>query len=414
MKTFLSILPLGLAIILAEAALASEGSYAFKILPSEARQMTDPQTGTELLFLTTNPADDQNLYYEQRSWLADSSLILFNSSRTNGGLMGFLTATRELVRLATPNGALGSATAARNRNSVFAVRGAEVLELSLQIEPSNHPADLPSKVTGSERIICSLPAEYLPPNTSLSENADGTLLSLGVGGRGNWNTNNFGRVITIDVQTGKMSEIARVPVTNFAGHVVFSRTNPDLVSFAQAECWIEVLDVRKKQSVFRHKKVEGEFCTHHCWWLDDTITFTGGFHPQPTEDADVKAINIRTGLTRIIGKGSWWPGATPSELGKNNWWHACGSETGRWVVADNWHGDIGIIHAKTTRTYLLTSGHRTYGHGTHPEVGWDRKGKQVIFASHMLGDVNVCVATIPQAWQDAWASQCSVESEPAH
>ena len=51
----------------------------------------------------------------------------------------------------------------------------------------------------------------------------------------------------------------------------------------------------------------------------------------------------------------------------------------------------------------------TYGHGTHPEVGWDRRGEQVIFASHMLGDVNVCVATIPKAWQDAWASQCSME-----
>jgi hypothetical protein len=42
-------------------------------------------------------------------------------------------------------------------------------------------------------------------------------------------------------------------------------------------------------------------------------------------------------------------------------------------------------------------------------VGWDRQGKQVIFASHKLGNVDVCVATIPQAWQDAWEAQCSVE-----
>jgi hypothetical protein len=375
--------------------------------------MTDPQTGADLLFLTTNPADDQNLYYEQRSWLADSSLILFNSTRTNGGLMGFLTKTKELIRFATAKGGLGGATAAAARNSVFAMRGADVLELSLHIEPSNDPTRSPSKVAASERVICTLPNDYLPPNTSLSENADGTLLAVGAGGRGNWNTNTQGRVITIDVQTGKVSEVARVPATNFAGHVVFSRTNPDLVSFAQSECWIEVMDVRKKESVFRHKKVEGEFCTHHCWWLGDTITFTGGFHPQPTEDSDLKAIDIRTGITRIIGKGSWWPGATSSELGKNNWWHACGSEVGRWLVADNWHGDIGIFHARTTRTYILTRGHRTYGHGTHPEVGWDRKGEQVIFASYMLGDLNVCLATIPKAWQEAWASQCSVESGEA-
>ncbi len=122
------------------AATAAETSYPLDVLPSESRQMTDPQTGAELLFLTTNPADDQNLYYEQRSWLADSSLILFNSNRKNGGLMGCLTTTRELVRLVTPKGGLGGATAAGSRNSVFAMRGADVIELSLRIEASDDPA----------------------------------------------------------------------------------------------------------------------------------------------------------------------------------------------------------------------------------------------------------------------------------
>ena len=388
-------------------AIAQE-KYPLKVLPCESKRMIDPQTGAELLFLTTNPGDDQSLYYEQRSWLADSSLIIFNSNRENGGLMGYLTKTGELVRLSTPKGGLGGATAGCSRNCVFAMRGADVIELSLQIEPSEDPARSPSKAIASERVICTLDAEYMPPNTSLTENADGTLLALGVGGRGNANTGKEGRVITIDVRTGDVAEITHVPGADFGGHVVFSRTNPDLVSFGESGCWIAVIDVRKKETVFKHKKVEGEFCTHHCWWLGDTITFCGGYHPQPTEDADVKVIDIRTGVVRIIGKGSWWAGATPAELAKWNWWHACGSEAGRWVAADNWHGDIGIFHAKTTRTYWLTRGHRTYGGGAHPEVGWDRKGEQVIFASHMLGNVDVCVATIPRQWQDEWESQYSL------
>src|SRR2546421_1075051 len=102
----------GVLLLLAWTAMAAETSYPLEVLPPEFRQMTDPQSGAELLFLTTDPADDQNLYYEQRSWLADSSLVLFNSNRKNGGLMGFLTRTRELVRLATPKGGLGGATAA--------------------------------------------------------------------------------------------------------------------------------------------------------------------------------------------------------------------------------------------------------------------------------------------------------------
>ena len=151
--------------------------YSFSVLPPEHKHTMVPEPGTGLLFLTTNPADDTNLYYEQRSWLADSSLILLNSARENAGLMGYLTETGELVRVSTPRGGLSSATAAPN------------------------------------------------------------------------------------------------------------------------------------------------------------------------------------------------------------WWHASGHESGRWAAADNRHGDIGLFHGKTTRTY---------GSGRHPEVGSDRGGQQVIFASHMLGNVDVC------------------------
>jgi len=65
----------------------------------------------------------------------------------------------------------------------------------------------------------------------------------------------------------------------------------------------------------------------------------------------------------------------------------------------NWHGDIMLFDGKTSRPHLLTTSHRTYGGGEHPEVGWDRKGERVIFSSHKLGGVTICVATIPTAWQ---------------
>src|SRR5450759_2115900 len=80
--------------------------------------------------------------------LSDSSLILFHSSRPEGGLMGYLTATGELVRLTTPSGALGGPTAARDRPSVFAMRGQEVVELALEIHTGK-----PSRVVARERVI---------------------------------------------------------------------------------------------------------------------------------------------------------------------------------------------------------------------------------------------------------------------
>ena len=91
-----------------------------------------------------------------------------------------------------------------------------------------------------------------------------------------------------------------------------------------------------------------------------------------------------------LGEVDAWPGiysgSTPrgglsSATAAPNWWHASGHESGRWAAADNRHGDIGLFHGKTTRTY---------GSGRHPEEGSDRGGQQVIFASHMLGNVDVC------------------------
>lgn len=393
------------ALTLAGSAVATD-SYPLAVLPPEAKDITDPQTGTSLTFLTSNPADDQNLYYEQRSWLSDGSMILFNSSRPEGGLMAYLVKTRELVRLHTPKGPLSCPTAAKSRPTVFAVRGAEVVELSFAIQYSDDPGRR-SAVTASERLVGTIPEDWMPSNTSLSENANGKLLAIGVGGRSISTVNKDARVITVAIRSGRVKEIVRMPGQDFGGHVMFSRSNPQWVSFGQAGCWIAVVNVASKEYVFRHKKVPGEFCTHHCWWQGNLITFCGGFHPQPKEDADVKAIDVTTGTVRIIGKGAWWPEASSVELARLNWWHASADETGHWVAADNWHGNIGIFHAKTTRTYCLTKDHRTYGHGTHPEVGWDREGKQVIFASHMLGNVDVCVATLPKEWQDEWPAQIS-------
>jgi hypothetical protein len=382
-------------------------SFELAVVPPEHKSLTDPQTGTELLFLSIDPADDGNLYYEQRSWLADSSMVLFHLGRPGGGLTGYLTATGELVKLATPNGGFGGVTAARSRNSIFGVRDGRVLELALDITTPPEATSTPSRVIGTERVICDLGPAYRSTNCSLTESCDGEYLAVGAGARGGDDPDRYGYVVLIDVETGGVRELRRVPGPDFGGHVMFSLTNPNLLSFGCGRgAYIEVVDIRSGASVWRHKRRENvEFNTHHCWWINDTITFCGGFHLKPLEDFDVKVVNIYTDDIRIVGRGNWWPGATAAELAARNWWHAAGHESGRWIAADNWHGDIGIFHGKTTRTYWLTKGHRTYGGGRHPEVGWDRRGEQVVFASHMLGNVDVCVATIPEAWQQEWEEQ---------
>jgi hypothetical protein len=402
------------------AATAAETAYPLEVLPPEHQRMTDPQTGAELLFLTTGPTTNLNLYFHEYSWLADESVILFTSTRANGGLMGYLTETGELIRFTTPLGKLGGATAAARGNALFAVRGRDVVEIKLAIQPSSLPAARPSRVTATERVLCSLPDGA--PSTSLNPSCDGKYVALGVSGFAD--PTRGPAICKINLKSGKLSDVCRLPQSRgYGGHVQWSRTNPYLISFAggrgptrdiagsartstgpedyagsEERLWVVDICEGVPRNVYRAES--GELVTHESWWVNDQILFCGGKSPTSAVLSHVKVLDIYSGVVRIAGAGAWWPGASPSEAARLNWWHAAGSADGHWVAADNWHGDIMLFEGKTTRPHLLTAGHRTYGHGEHPHVGWDRKGEKVVFGSHLLGGLNVCVATIPKAWRD--------------
>ncbi len=400
--------------------MAAENSYPLAVFPPEYKRMTDPKTGVELLFLTTAPENDSNLYFHEHSWLADESVILFTSSRTNGGLMGYVTATGELIRFNTPQGPLGGATAAAKGNAVLAVRGRTIVEVKLAIQTSDAPTVRRSRVTASERVLCTLPDGA--PSTALNPSCDGKYVALGVTGFAD--KTRGPAICKINLKTGRLSEVCPLPQPpGFAGHVQWSRTNPNLLSFAggrgptgdvagpirdpkgpedyaarEQRLW--VVDIRHGIPRNVYLAEEGELVTHESWWVNNQILFCGGKSPTPAVLSHVKTLNIYSGEVGIVGAGAWLPEASPSDAARLNWWHAAGSANGRWIAADNWHGDIMLFEGKTTRPHLLTSSHRTYGSGEHPHVGWDRKGEKVVFASHLLGNLNVCVATIPKAWQD--------------
>jgi hypothetical protein len=411
-------------ILFVGAVMAAEVSYPLEVLPPEHRRMTDPKTGAELLFLTTNLEKDSNLYFHEYCWLADESVILFTSSRKNGGLMGYITATGELIRFKGAQGGLGAATAAAKGNAVLAVRGRDVVEVKLAIESSKVPGVSPSRVTATERVLCALPEGG--PATSLNPSCDGKYVAMGVGRVAD--KSRAPAIYKVDLKTGKLGLVCQLPQPpGYGGHVQWSRTNPHLLSFAGdrgptgdvagpvhaskgredyggrgQRLW--VVDIRDGIPRNVYLAEEGELVTHESWWVNDQLLFCGGKSPTRAVLSHVKALNIYSGEVRIVGAGAWCPEASDSEAARLNWWHAAGSANGRWIAADNWHGDIMLFEGKTTRPHLLTSGHRTYGQGEHPHVGWDRKGEKVIFASHMLGDLNVCVAAIPKAWQDLVAA----------
>ncbi len=408
--------------------------YALEVSAPEGRSITDPQTRAELRFLTSDGAQDINLYYHQRSWLSDSKAVLFYSDRPAGGLMTCLLETGEVVRITGPDRkALTGATAAIHRDTLYAVWNENAVEVEWQTFLSANPETQRSQVRARMRVIAPL-APTLQHACMLNESCDGKYLAYSTMGFGK----NGGPMIhVIDLQTGVQRELVSLPPDRGpVHHVQWSRTNPTLLSFSSfmepykfragprapsagptdypGRCQrLWVIDIQEGIPRNIYQAIENELVTHAVWWIDDTILFTGATQaPVNTEWSHVKVLDAVRGDVRIIGAGSWWPGATSEEMSRLNWWHPSGSDDGHWVVADNWHGDLMLFEGRTGRPHLLTQNHRTYGSGEHPHPSWSRNGKQVIFTSYRLGSADVCIAAIPAPLQELVCSNTDGLGDP--
>lgn len=379
----------------AEVRKPGQWSYPLHVLPPENRRVIDPVTGVELTYLTTN-TPSRNLYFHDRSWTADGAMILFKNTRGGPSMVtAYIVATGELVPLDTPEGPIKSATGASRRNTIIGMRGNDLVELTPKIDAVRDSAGH-SRVTITERRIGTFPVSAQP-----SVNLNDQYVALG----------RFPSIWVMDVRTGAVRELVKLgPDYDRLQHIQFSRTNPNLLTFATGpdkhiagrpdRLW--VVDIREGLPRVAYHAAPGELVTHESWWVNDQILFCGGYVPEDTvgEISHVKVLDVHTGLVRIVGAGAWWPGGATPDIWRRNWWHASGSEDGRWIAGDTFHGDIVLFDGRTTVPRLLTAGHRTYGGGEHPEVGWDRTGRHVIFASNKPeGGPWAVVATIPESWR---------------
>lgn len=390
---------LGLAAILGlSAAAAADGSKTWEaeMLPPEFEDWTDPATGARVRFVTTHAADDANLYFHQRSWLPDESMLVFASNRTGRSEpYGYIEATGGLARLA-PDGDPGFGfTAARRSNRIYLCKADGVYEWDVEIRAGDGKA---SKTVIHERKNAAFP-DSVQPLGGLNESADGVHLSLILKhvDEDRWD------IALIRRDNGEIERVCTVdwPVS----HLQCSWETPGLMMFARGYPGGDRApdtDSGRSRIWFVHPsrpeprplyfQSPGELTTHECWWTGDRLTFCGGYLP---EESHVKTAKYGSDAIRIAGAGAWFPGLTPFKLSKRNWWHAAGSPDGRWIAADNWHGDIALFDGLTTRPRPLTMGHRVYGGGAHPHVGWAPSSRRVVFASNRRGNGDVCVARLP-------------------
>ncbi len=387
-------------------ALASK-TWDCAVFPAEAKTIIDSTSGAKLVFVTSATSEDTNLYFHQRSWLPDESMLVFHrKSGDSTCYWGYLETTGELVRLHEPGLALGyEGSCSRYRNSLYVILNGEVHEWLIKIEQGS--LEQPSKVSVEDKTIGKLP-EDVDSTVGLNENSDGSGVMLGFTSKGP----TASRIILMDYKTGACKELASLD--DGITHVQASWVTPDLVLFCRSSritdrvqvnaegqvpsrMWLA--DASRREPWPLYPQLEGELVTHECWWVDNQVTFCTGMNKSGNaEEAHVKVIDIQTGIARIIAAGAWWPGGTPERVSKRNWWHCAGAPSAKFVMADNWHGDIGIFSAKTARTRLLTENQRTYGQGPHPHAGWSPSSTKVVFTSNLNGNPDVVIGVLPEAW----------------
>lgn len=377
-----------------------------KILPRESREVMDADTGAKVVFVTTDPASDTNLYFHERSWLPDESLLFFISDRFGRSEpMAWIEKTGELVQLCPEGEEPGFGfTASRKSNCLYLIKSDGIYEWSISSTINERPEQEPSQVALKERKIASIPDKRSPAG-SLNENADSSKLSLLLKHTDSDQTD----IVFFDIKNGELEIITTV--SHPASHLQCNNSNPNLVMYActfpegdrvplftkkeyanrEPRTRIWFAELGKPEPWRLHLQIPGELVTHECWWLGDTLTFCGGMLPN---ESHLKTADCRTGEIRILGPARWWKDIPEADLMRYHWWHGAGSPTGEWAAADTFHGDIVLFNAKTTEMQPLALNHRTYGGGAHPHVGWSPSGRMVVFASNRNGKPDVCVAYV--------------------
>lgn len=435
--------------------LLSTDAQIGKRFPSEKKIIKDPITGTELVFLTSQPHGDRKIYQTHNQWTADGKWLIFSSGLVRGEAMAVNEATGDLVQV-TEGGYNGMLNIARRSMKLYFLRNpylpgtkirdssknaaVQVIEVDLQKLFEDSEAGKLKEAAYYQRICGTTPAEwgaggdmaldgmedwvyfrvsreaaakYLQPGTKLESNFGPRNMGAGPSGIG-----------ALNVKTGKSKYVISVPFQ--IGHI---QTNP-WVAGEIVFCWEtggkspqRTWTVLSDGSGLRplYPEADHEWVTHEAVISKDEVAIAiMGHRPIPNTNANVAAgtavggtnpgqeaawgisgtrekptglgiVNLRTREMTIVGQ-------TPSGSGL---WHVSGSPDGRWAVGDDFSRSIYLIDRKTHEMKMLSTGHKTTA-ADHPHPTMSPDGTKIQIESAMLSadnrTMNICIIPVPADW----------------
>ena len=407
--------------------------------PSERKVINDPQTGVELIFLTSQSGmGDTKIYQTHNQWTSDGKWVVFRSNRVQGEAMAVNEETGDIVQV-TEGGYSGMLCVARNSMYLYYMRpkqatkqkekqrerDMEVVEIDLERLFADSEANTLKKKTHYERICGTIPAE-MGARGDMALDGSETFAYFRLGKQytgqfpikeeisGTFGPRNMGAgpsgIGKIDLITGKVEHVVSVHFQ--VGHIQGNPWHPGEVIFcwetggkAPQRTWMVNADGSNLRPIYR--ETEYDWVTHEAVISEDELAFAViGHRPisedeQPTDftkdwgPAGTKAyatglavVNMRTREFTLEG-----------QVDGDNFWHVAGSHDGHWVAGDTFARELWLIDRHTKERILLTAGHKTTARDhVHPTFKPD--GTAIEIQSAMLSEddrsMNICIVKLPK------------------
>jgi oligogalacturonide lyase len=410
--------------------------------PSERKVIRDPQTGVELVFLTSRSGTgDSKIYQTHNQWTSDGRWVIFRSDRVKGEAMAVNEETGDIVQV-TEGGYTGMLCVARRSMHLYYMRhatdkkgvrtGMEVVEVSLEplladalankVKPHRHyervcgqiPAAMCSEgdmaLDGSETFAYfRLDKEYarqMPIAEPIADNFGPRHMGAGPGGIGR-----------IDLQSGKCDPVVAVHFK--VGHIQGNPWHPGEVIFcwetggkAPQRTWMVNADGSGLRPIYR--ETEHDWVTHEAVISADELVFALIGHRPIQTDAKREI----AGLESFAFSDQWGPSGTKEyptgiavvnmrtreltmagQVEGDNFWHVAGSADGHWLAGDDFARELWLIDRHTGERILLSAGHKTTARDhVHPTFKPD--GTEIEIQSAMLSEdgrsMNICIVRLPQ------------------
>ncbi len=431
-----------------------------KRFPSERKEITDPVTGTKLLFLTSTQNGDSKIYQTHNQWTSDGKWLIFRSNRVKGEAMAVNEQTGDIVQV-TEGGYTGMLNVARKSMKLYFMRNektdtipatpgdtarrrvqrpVQIVEVDLEKLFADSKAGTLKKQNYYQRICGITPKEigaggdmaldggeewaYFRVNTQEAEKylAPGTKLEKNFGPR-NMGAGPSG-ISSMNIKTGEIKYVVSVPFQ--IGHI---QTNPwvageiifcwETGGKSPQRTWTVMSDGTGLRPLYPES--EYEWVTHEAVIAKDEVAIAIMGHRKIANTTN----KIEEG-TPVSGanpgqEAAWGPSGTrekPTGLGIVNLrtremeivgqtksgsglWHVSGSADGRFAVGDDFARNIYLINRHTKEMILISAGHKATA-ADHPHPTMSPDGTKIQIQSAMLSadnrSMNICIIPVPEYW----------------